>query len=116
MNGLWLAAGLIFVVWGGVGLLVCSVVLHAYLTRLARFGFTMIALASWGIAIGAVLFAHGFVAESYELSVSVAFAVCIAFGICCVALSASLETLLMKKQAELMEQIERGDAWLNSLE
>jgi hypothetical protein len=27
-----------------------------------------------------------------------------------------VETSLMRKQAELMEQIERGDEWLNHLE
>jgi hypothetical protein len=116
MTGAWLLAAAVFFTWGAVGLTVSAVILQAYLTRVARFGFTMIALTSLGIAASAIVFAAGFVDEDSRNQLRVVFGGCIAIGIICVALSSMVETSLMRKQAELMEQIERGDEWLNHLE
>lgn len=116
MTGAWLLAAVVFITWGAVGFTVSAAILQAYLTHLARFGFTMIALTSFAIGATAVVFAAGFVAEDSRSQLRVVYGACIAVGIICVALSSLVETSLMRKQAELMEQIERGDEWLNNLE
>ena len=116
MTGAWLLAAAVFVTWAAVGFTVSAVILQAYLTHLARFGFTMIALTSFGIAITAMIFAAGFVAEDSRAQLRVAFSGLLAVGIICVAVSSMIETALMRKQCELMERIERGDKWLNNLE
>lgn len=116
MTGAWLLAAAVFITWGAVGLIVSVVILQAYLTRFARFGFTMIALTSFGIAITAMFFAAGFVAEDSRAELRVAFSGLLAVGIICVAVSSMVDTSLMRKQCELMERIERGDEWLNNSE
>jgi MFS family permease len=116
VTGAWLLAAAVFFTWGAVGFTVSVVILQAYLTHLARFGFTMIALTSFGIAVSAVVFAAGFVSEDSRNQLRVVYGACIAVGIICVALSSMVETSLMRKQCELMEQMERGDEWLNNLE
>jgi uncharacterized membrane protein YidH (DUF202 family) len=116
VTGAWLLAAAVFFTWGAVGFTVSAAILQAYLTHLARFGFTMIALTSFGIAVTAIVFAAGFVDEDNRNQLRVVYGACIAVGIICVALSSIVETSLMRKQAELMEQMERGDAWLNNLE
>ena len=116
MTGAWLLAAAVFFTWGAVGLTVSAVILQAYLTRVARFGFTMIALTSFGIAASAIVFAAGFVSEDSRDQLRVVYGACIAIGIICVALSSMIETALMRKQCELMERIERGDKWLNNSE
>lgn len=104
----WVGVILIFVVWGFVGLLLSMVSVQAFLTGLARFGFIMIALASWGIAIGSVLYNYGYFSNGQGVQSVFAFAFCIAVGISAVGLSAWVETQRMKKQCEIIERIERG--------
>ena len=74
------------------------------------------ALTSFGLAITAMFFAAGFVAEDSRAQLRVAFSGLLAVGIICIAVSSIVETSLMRKQCELMERIERGDEWLNNSE